>query len=765
MPVDANTGAGGMTVHFHDGFYRIPAMAGHELHQDRRVGELPEFSILNAFGAVWRRKGLFASVVVLVIAMAAGAVSWLPELYKAEGAIILEQRGMNMPELQPLVSNLTITPEVGRSEARVMASRTVLDQVVQSLGLERDPEFNPWLRSPAEERFPLVQQAIDMLGLARPEAQQMPSPAAVRETVIKELSKHLSIRNDERSLVLSIEYASESPERSAEIVNAVMNFYLADQLAQKEQALANANGWLGERLNALRSELQEADTKVQEHRSSTLLLRTESGNLAARQVEQVNQQLSEISAAREAAASRAAQARTLMSAGAANRSGAEALSRVLESAVIENLREREAALVQQAARLAADLGPRHPSRLAATAELNDITRRIRAEIMKVISNLDQEARVLAERQKVLQARLAGLEKTAQEAARAEVALQDLERDAETKRQMYENFMTVVMQTTTGGTLQRPDARIMSAAVAPLEAYSPQWKALLALSAVAGLLLATVAALIADWRDDRILSLEGASAATKRRGFGAIPLVRRRGKGEALSLHVLEKPDSIVVETLRGLRLHLIKIVGRNCVIMVTSSEAGEGKTSLTGALGRVAANDGERVLLVECDLRRSTFRDCFDTRGSVGIESVLAGEASWEDAITIEEQTGLHVIACQSYSKSASKLLRSEQLSIMLAQARQYYDLILVDTPPVMRVPDALNLSVKVDATLMLVGWKQVRQRTVMEAMGRLEGAGHKVAGVILTKVEGRLSKMAVYHGYDRHTHEHELVRRLPTSL
>ena len=726
---------------------------------------MPEFSVLNALGGVWRRKVLFSSVVVLLMAVAAGVISWMPELYKAEGTLVLEQRGMNTPELQPIVSSLAITPEIGRSEARIMTSRAVLYQVVQSLNLEQDPEFNPWLTSLAEEPIPLIGQGADILGFPRREAKEMPSPEAVRETVVKKLLKNLYVRNEERSVVLLVEYVSRTPERSAEIVNAVMNFYLADQLAQKESTRNIATGWLVERLNALRGELQEADNKVQEHRSSTLLLRTESGNLAARQVEQVNQQLSDVSAAREAAVSRAAEAQSLMVAGGANRGGTEAISRVLESTAIENLREREAELVQLAARLTTDLGPRHPSRLAVTAEMNDITRRIELEIKKVISNLDQEAHLLAEQQKVLQARLAGLKKTAQEAARAEVTVQDLERDAETKRRMYENFMTVVMQTTAGGSLQRPDGRIVSAAVTPLEPYSPQWKVLIALSSVAALLLAAVGTLIAEWRDDRILSLDGTPAAIRRHGFCAIPFVRRRGKGEALSRHVLDKPDSGVVETLRGLRIHLARKVGRNSVVMVTSSEAGEGKTSLTGALGRVAAGDGERVLLVECDLRRSTFGDCFDTHGSIGIEKILAGEASWQDAVIVEQETGLHIIASQSYSNSASKLLRSAQLSIMLGQARRYYDLILVDTPPVMRVPDALTLAAKVDATLMLVGWKQVRRRTVMEAIDRLELAGHNLAGIILTKVQGRLPKMAVYGGYDKSINKREAIRRLPAPL
>ncbi|MXP64663.1 hypothetical protein E0493_15025 [Roseomonas sp. M0104] len=723
--------------------------------------------LTDLLSLLWRRKLTLALSVIVAALLGFAMTKSLPDRFASEGLLLVESREQAIPELNQMAALNAPGPARVRTEADILRSRQLAEDVVRSLGLNEQPDEPPgmlaalltpvtaWVHSAVTS---LNGWAGETLGTSVPLGGAGEEPARPTDRVgvaVEKLQKNIEIRTTENSNVVAVRYFADSPKEAADVVNTLMERYISQEVMAKRDTTLQANVWLTERLNALREEVEGADRKVQDYRRQSGLLETAQGAVTS---VQVSEQQGRLAVARQ----ELSRAQAALDSALRSGQNGNAASETLSSNVIQSLRDREAEIGSRAASLAQRLGSRHPDRLAAEAELRDVRRQIGAEINKIVASLRRDVDAARDRLADSQSALDSSVKTARTSATAEVGLMQLQREADAKRQIYQAFLTRAEQTRLASA-QFPMARVISPAVAPFRPSGPPASVVAAFTGFAALFLVGGFLVLRRLLHGTINSVQDLVTITGVQNVGSLPALGRSRKNRMPAV-VLDQGQSGIAETLRALRLSMQAVAGGGPAntVLVTSSEAGDGKSTVAASLARLSAADGLRVLLIETDMRRPQLSSHFGAPPpGRSIEAVLNGETRFEDAVQVDERSGLHVLLSDRSSSNPQALIESRQFAELVSRARREYRLVVLDSPPIMRVADAVVLSQHSDAVLFAVGWERASRTVVIEAMRRLPRSMRARVATVMTRVRpGRLDPLGYYEGYAKSSSPD--LKRLP---
>jgi capsular exopolysaccharide synthesis family protein len=736
----------------------LPAPIG--IHRPRPSSEITLTQIL---AALWRRK-LFILGTMLLLGMIGFIVSQqTTPMFLAQGVMAIDARPTYLPQVG-LGSNAMppLAPDAAavRSEAQILSSRELVSDVAHKLRLNEDPEFNTELQEPTffESVFGGVKDALTAVGRVfssrsmRVLDEDAAAAAAEQEmwsNVVSNVGKELDVYTDGKSYVIYVNFESESPETSSKVVNAVMETFIANQVEYAAKKSVQTNAWIKQRATALKQEVEEAENAVQDYRAKNGLLETRSGTVGNQQLSELNTQLSLARADRTQAEARLRAAQAVVKGGHIGDSTME----VLSSPLIQRLRERESEAAQKLSEAASRLGPQHPRYKAAESELKIIRGAISREINKVSQSLQNQVDVARSREQNLQQQLKTIEGREVKAAASEMQLDQLQREADTKRNVYQEFLATAQQTAEPSRIGLTTARIVSQSVPPIHPHGLGGKLYAAMGMFIGFLLAAASILLFA---ERKRGFESADEVEENLGvpvLGVLPTVGGFLKREGvLTQEVKENPASSTAETLRGIRVAMRNRRAderRPQVILVTSAVPGEGKTSFVGALGVVAAMDGARVLVVDSDIRRPRLRRMFCRNGVPKLSDVLRGEEPLATAVYRDKKYHVDVLIAAGTDHSPAALAMSGHWQAFLDEARKSYDLIILDSSPVMKVADALCLSDHADAVLMVVQHRTTSRKAVREALRRVMATRGPLAGIVVSKARvAKADTQPYYSGY-----------------
>jgi capsular exopolysaccharide synthesis family protein len=426
-----------------------------------------------------------------------------------------------------------------------------------------------------------------------------------------------------------------------------------------------------------------------------------------------------------------------------------------------DLQARELDVKRRLAEANNQYGERHPTMLALKAEAEELNNRKALEMRNLLQGLQNEVLAARSREAALGH---SLEQTQGRVARlddASVELQALEREAGASRQLLETYLARQSEITSQEKAQEPDARVISAAVAPEAPVSPRRTLILALSLAGGLFLGSVGAIAVEQFDATVRSGDQLESLFGLTPLGLVPMLdERRLTDQKVADYVTARPRSRFGEALRGLRASTLAAAGDSgpLVLLVTSALPGEGKSLTAIALARLNAQSGARTLLIDADLRRPRLQVLLGAPTGPGLGDILQGKPVDPTAILYkDEPTGLEVLAAGDTQGDPTLLLGSIPLRRLLAGLRLRYDLIIVDAPPVLGVSDARLLASLADLTLFVVRWGATQRQDVRGALKVLREAGARLAGAALTLVD--VKRHATYgysdsghYYYDRYT-------------
>jgi polysaccharide biosynthesis transport protein len=462
------------------------------------------------------------------------------------------------------------------------------------------------------------------------------------------------------SNVINIAFVSLDPAKAARIANAIASEYVVAQLNAKFDSTRRAHVWLEERVGRLRDEVKTADEAAEAFRKEAGLLEGQHAPLRSEGMSDLSAQLTLAEVELAQATSRLNEMERL------DAQGRNALGRVIESELWQKLNEEEAQLATQAAQLAQEYGDRHPAMMAVQSALIDLRAKIWAEIERLFERARNEVAVGKARVAALKAKLAEQTREVAELNAASVKYRALTQEADVQRTLLDTYLARLNETATKDSYLEPDATILSEADVPIDPAYPRRTLLLFIGLMFSGSIGLVAASALDLFDSGFRSMDQVERLMGVTPLGLIPRVR--GWREPAE-YVLDNPESAYAEALNAAAASLWMRRDPKSVA-IASTLPKEGKSTFALSLARVLAFQGQRVCLVDLDLRRPTIHLLANIALGPGLCDVFAGTCSLEEATAADEAAGLDILPAGEAPVVLPQLLRSEELRQLLRRLK-----------------------------------------------------------------------------------------------
>jgi succinoglycan biosynthesis transport protein ExoP len=710
----------------------------------------PEGLNLSALlGALRRRRSVLVACVLLFPIIALIAAKNLTPRYTASTTAMFEPTEYAARELQSILRDESTTDAVLASQVEIVRSLSVARRIVQRFGLTDRKEFAWWLtdRERADTlHFRLRTQAADLVARVSPELAEAIEPKPIAQIPGGEIAEiqaaeavlgHLDVQVVRNSRVLQIRFTSEDPQLAAAAANLAAELYIADQLDAKFNAVRRANDWLDGRIAQLRQEVSKNESQIAELRAQSGLTRGVNAGLQTEQISRITQDLVD---ARNQLAS--AEARL----GAARSGGGGADLTALGSANLVAQRTARDEARRELDRLSATLGSGHPDVRAAAGRLAAAERAVGSETTRVVQALDAEARTSRARVASLESSLGEQQDRLNRTQGAEIRINALERETEAARSLLRAVLERSQSTVSQTAIEKPDARILSPATVPGVPSFPKPTLFVAAAAALGLLFGLLLVWFLEQADSTIRSGDEIRSALGMPCLALVPMLRRGILGRhRVEDYVARKPLSPFSESMRTLRASLWLGSDPPRIVVITAARPGEGKTTTSIALARSAAMNGERVLLVDCDIRQPSVGRLLRAEGAPGVTDLLLGQAEYERILRRDHLTGLDYIPAGAAEIHSLGLFMSEAMATLLERVRRDYDLVILDAPPALAMADARVVARLADATLLCVKWRDTPRSVVRNSLALLEDAKARIVGAALTQVDAKSHRRSGY--------------------
>lgn len=711
-----------------------------------------EIDLQELLRTLWRRKSVIFSIVVLLTVLVTLIVFQIAPKYTAASNVIIDGRKNQVVDIESVMSGVSSEMGALLSEVEVIKSSSLIRRVVTDLNLAKDPEFNeelrpvPWYKTLVNPETYVSRDFLVSIGLKRPEVLLSETEQAEERInrVINTVKEHMDVSIVGRSQVIAISFTSTNARKAALIANTIADQYIVDQLEAKFEATRRATSWLNDRLASLRDKVQTSEAAVQAYRESISNQVGQGSKLTEQQISELNSQLILAQANRAEAQARLNQVQRLLG----NTADLSSAAEVLNSPLIQRLRDQEAELLRKVSELESRYGARHPAMIKARAELADLRSSIEREVRKIAQSLKNEVGVAQARVSTLQQSLNSLESKNNTQNQAEIRLRELEREANANRLLYENFLNRFKETNSQEDLQQADARIISRAEVPVDPSAPKKQLIIAVAFVGSIFLGVVLVFVLEQLDNSFRSTEQLEQLAGVPGIGMIPLLTGNLLGKTdVGRFPTHKPGSATTESVRSLRtsLMLSNVDNPPRIVGITSTVPSEGKSTLAAWLAQVTSNSGQRTLLVDCDLRRPTVHKTFGADNTHSLVELLADECTIDQAIKKDAETGLYLLPAKVTQANALDLLSSSHMQKTLIALREHFDFIVLDAPPILAVSDSKVIGLMADKMLYVVKWDSTPRGLVKAGLKESAEAGIDLAGAVLTQVN--VKKHAKY-GY-----------------
>ena len=690
-------------------------------------------------GILFRRWIFIAAALVIAMASAVVAVKVLPRSYTATAQVMLQNRELNVVDITSVVSGLRLDASAISSELTILSSFQLLEKVVDKLNLVGDEEFLP------------------------PEEAAKQHPASLQTRIaVNNLRERLEVQQVGLSYVIEIGVTTRDPSLSALLANTLADQYIQSQLEAKFEATRRATTYLSNKVEKLRAEVQQAELAVEKFKAAQLAGDGQSLEALDRQVTDLSTKLIESQERFAAAEAQLKEAERVVEA-----DGLFAASGLVASQVMTNIKTDLAEVQRKLADLSTRYGPKHPKMINLKGEVADARLAIEAEVQKYLQGLRSDFTVAKARRQTLKTTLSDLEEQKAGQSQSSLELRELERVAEASRLTYNTFLKRFTETNDASGIREADARIISQALPPKEPSAPKKKLILAGAGIAGLAFGIALALlielsIATFRTVEELEFQTGLpiiANVPAIGDGMLKLgwlgqilwrgevgVLRREQQRLLSFvsYFHRRPNSALAEAIRriGVAIKLDRTDdSRARVVMVTSSVPSEGKSTLSSLLAKSAAARGEKVILVDCDLRSPSFavagggRDLSEQPPKDLID-VLSEDAPFDQAVCADKRFECDLLYPSKGTPLAGDLINRASFPALVDELKLHYDLIVLDAPPAVAVSDSVTIGRLSDVVVYAVRWGFAARSTVLRGIKELEAAGAPIHGLVFTLVD-----------------------------
>jgi len=703
------------------------------------------------------RKRFSTVLIVFFLVFAVTLIATIKEkpVYRAQVLLEIQKENPDIPTIKDLYELESVSDSYLKTQYSILASESVVRRVIDQLHIDALPEFNSpkWWQFRKKAFKPRNQTfALDQESSARdPE---------VYQRVLERFQDRLTVDPVSRSRLVTVRFDSNSAELSARIVNTLAEDYIDKNLEARWKATQKAADWLSQQLVGVKAKLEKSEEQLQDYarHNGLVFLETDKGaseNVANERLQQLQEELTKAQTERyqKEALYRLVQAGDYGS-----------LPGVVENKLIQDLSERLADLKRELAQLSTKFNAEYPRVKEIQSQIDEIEGTLKEERQRAADKITNEYFAALRRESLVKEALDGQQKQVNLIAEKAVQYNILKREVETNKQLYEGLLQRLKEAGVSASLKASNIRIVDPADPPAKPAKPRIPLNLAVGVLLGLGLGISTAFLQERLDD---TLKGADDVERLFGLPALALIPsvhhldgdRHGVRKLLDRtnhpgnghngtasnpgarwHRIDqsgKPQPALVEAFRSLRASVLLSTADHPPgsLLVTSTQPGEGKTTIATNLAISLAQLGQRVLLVDADLRFPSLQKLFCIRETLGLVSYLTGQQDWRAAVCPSGSPGLDVLLCGPVPPNPAELLSSKSMGAFIASAKSEYGFVILDSSPLLTLADSRILASLVDGVLLVVKSEATPREQVLQSQSSIRSAGASLIGAVLNGV------------------------------
>jgi succinoglycan biosynthesis transport protein ExoP len=701
------------------------------------------------------RQHLKSILAIMFVAMvlAALVVFSMKPIYRSTATLLIETEAKNILSIEEIYSGGRQSAEYLNTQFEVIKSKSLSRKVIEKLNLTSHPYFltdedediggmpGALIESWLPELVTTWWFGLDAISPQNDAMNTVNTGLSAEELLLrgveKQFSEMMSVSPVSKTQLVHISFEASDNQLAALMAKEMAQMYIIDQMDSRLEITAQANSWLTERLGNIKQKLQKSETVLQAYREKEKLLEAAGvTGLVSSQLLGLNQEL--ITTQQKLGFLEAAteQIRKVSSGNYRNYLSIPAvLNDELVSTLIEGASDRQ----QEFGTLSKRYGPKHPKIVSARAAYESSNKALKSHVLSVVRGIERQFELTRSSELSTNKILNRTRRELQNINSKQHQLGLLQREVEADRQIYDLFLNRVKETTESRGIDKANARIVDEAFAALKPIRPKKKLIVLIAGFVGLGFGVLMAFIFEYLNNTLKSSRDLEEKLKLVVLGVLPLLPEK-KIKDLWRMVNTEPKSLFTEGIRSTHTGIIlsSIDNPHKIIMVTSSLPKEGK-STTASNTAINLGETNKVLLIDCDLRRPSIGHLFGlSRNANGLSEMLAGTADPSDCIHRWGETKLFVLPSGAPPPNPLDLLSSNAFKTLLETLSNNYCHIIIDTPPLLPVSDAQIISTLVNGVVIVIKSDATPIPVATDALKRLRQSNAPLLGAVLNQFDAK---------------------------
>lgn len=701
---------------------------------NQQVAEDEEsLDLIGYWRVIQRRKwgvlGLAGFLTLLVMVV----VFMMTPIYSSTATILVEQTKAKMLSIDEVYSGVSSDQSHYQTQVEMLQSNALMEAVVDKLNLTAHPLFNP-----RDDK-----SMFAILGVGATKI----SDKELRMHVADKLSTMVQVEGSKKSQLIKVTVNSSDRQLAATLANTIADVYIDLDLEARYKMTQKATGWMNVRLIGLKANLDKSEHALQQYREEHNIISSTSLELGGA-ASQLGANLGNLAQARLARAQSQANLDLVRKA----RGREESLPMVQRNPLVMGLMGGVTERERKVAELSNRYGNDHPKLIQAQADLKQAKENLRMQVADVVSGLEREYELARTNENILAGAVSEARQSIQGSNRKEFELLGLERDVKTNRELYDMFMGQLKGTSAVSNMQSVVARVVDPATAGDTPIKPKKRMIVTLAFVLSLMLGVAVAFLLEHLDTSVRSAEDAERKLGLPMLAAIPVVEP-GAGHNAGLHYRDAPKSLFAEAVKTIRTGILLsgIDHPKKTLVVTSSVPGEGKSTVAINLALAHAQT-RRVLLIDADMRRPSIAKVLGLNNThPGLSMLVLGMERIENCVYKIEGSALDVLTAGSIPPNPLELLLSDKFRELLAQLGEVYDTIILDSPPVQLVSDAVVLASMATGVVFVLKADATPFQLARRAIRTLQRGGASMYGIVLN--QANFKDEEYYGGYGKYNY------------
>lgn len=711
-----------------------------------------DIHVLDRLNVLYKYRHIAISVLLLVLLGSLLKTYTTTPMYRAQARIEIQDERSASEGMSTTGPDYYQDPEpYYQTQYRILTGRELARRVVGKLHLEGVPEFNGTGPSPtrvsqilATMREQILTPVHALIGAPPPSAPGPVTGQPDKAALTAGFLSRVSVEPVKNSHLVDVAFVSADPSFAKHAVDTLAEEYVQQNLELRRQNVAKSLEWLSQELVKQQNKVEDSERALAQYREDQNALSLEDRqNIVVARLNQLNDAATRAKTNRVQKESLYAQIKSLDAS-----ASADTIPAILQNPYIQSMKTRLADLQHEKSTLMERYGEKYPDVIKVNANIQDANRQLQLEISKAVDAIRNDYQSAVAEERTLAGALEEQKAAAMDLSRKSVSYTVLQREAQSNRQVYEALLQREKELQVMANSRGNNVRLMDQALPPGAPFTPDPRRDLMVAMMAGLALAVGIVLAVDYLDDTIKTPEDVTNKLKIPFLGLVPKIEDDGQ-LVLSTQVPHEFG----EAFRSLRTSLVFSNSSEAtrVVMVTSAQPLEGKTTTACNLAIALAFGGARVLLIDADMRRPGVHRTLGLHNGLGLSHLLTGQASPRQAIQKLDNPSLWVMTAGMIPPNPSELLASDRMQTLVRNAQSGpFDWIVVDTPPVLAVTDAVIVAPLASGVAFVIGSEMTRRRLTERALESLMAGKPRNVGAVLNRVDLARNKYyySRYYGY-----------------